>query len=58
MERDTSNPEVMDGLMGHAMTSWHIGDEGMHVELDDGRMVIFSGMFVIAVYEPEEQRLH
>lgn len=48
----------MNGLMGRTLKGWHLGEEGMHFDLDDGRTVIFSGVFVIAVMNAEEPCLH
>ena len=44
--------------MGRTLKGWHIGDGGIHFDLDDGRVVIFSGSFVVAVYQAEENVLH
>ena len=53
-----SNAEVLNGIIGRSLVSWHVGEGGIHFNLDDGRIVIFSGAFVIAVYAAEENVLH
>ena len=57
-EQDPSNDALLNGLMGRALVNWHVGDGGMHFALDDGRIVIFSGVFAIAVMQAEENVLH
>ena len=58
MESSLQNEEVLDGLVGRRLVAWHLGDGGIHFDMDDGKVVIFSGAFVIAVMAAENERLH
>lgn len=57
-EIDHVEAEVLDTLMGHAISGWHLGDGGIHFDLDDGRVVIFAGVFILSVLQAEEPCLH
>lgn len=49
---------VMDGILGHVIDRYQVTPEGMHFFLDDGRIVLFAGTFIIAVYTAEAHRVH
>lgn len=44
--------ETMDGMLGCTMVSWGRDDDGLHITLDDGRVLIFIG--ILAIYRPAE----
>lgn len=55
-----ANQEVLDSLKGRAIRDWHLGEGGMHMEMDDGRIVVFAAsnnLLIIAVYA-EEHAVH
>lgn len=58
METDQTNFDVLNGIMGRALVGWHLGDGGIHFDLDDGRVLVLAGAFVVAVYAAEENVLH
>lgn len=49
---------ILQSMLGRAITNYHMGEDGLHFELEDGRTVIFAGVFVIGVMEADEQVLH
>ena len=49
---------ALDGIMGRCLMEWHIGDDGLHFDLDDGKVLILTGAFVVAVMKPVECPLH
>ena len=57
IQQDT-NEVLLDSIKGRKLVDWHIGDGGIHFDLDDGKVVIFSGAFVIAVMCAENEVLH
>ncbi|OGT57542.1 MAG: hypothetical protein A3E01_08370 [Gammaproteobacteria bacterium RIFCSPHIGHO2_12_FULL_63_22] len=57
-QTSTADEAVLNGIMGHALTSWELGDGGMHFALDDGRQIIFARSFVIAVIVPKAAVVH
>ena len=46
---------VMDGVVGRTLTGWKQCEGGMHFTLDDGRVLIVAGSFVLAVFRPVEK---
>ena len=55
------DPEVLDGIRGHRIEDCRIGNGGLHMELDDGRYVVFAlvdGLLVIGVYGDSEHVIH
>lgn len=58
---DEANSEVLDGLLGRSIQDWNVGDGGMHLELDDGRVVVFAvvgGLLVVGVYSGADSAIH
>lgn len=55
---DIYSEETLNGLIGRSLRDWHLGDDGIHFSLDDGRILIFAGRFAIAVLQAEEPCLH
>ena len=41
--------DFMDSISGHVINGGDITDDGMHIFLDDGRVVIFTGQFMAFV---------
>lgn len=50
--------DTMNSILGRCLVGWRMGDDGMHFTLDDGRMLIFTGVFEIAVYSAEDTVVH
>ena len=48
----------LDGIMGRCLVEWHIGEDGLHFDLDDGKVLILTGAFIIAIMKPDECPLH
>ena len=49
---------VMNGLVGRTLTGWQQCEGGMHFTLDDGRVLLFVGAFVISVFKPGPTSVH
>lgn len=49
--------EVMDHLSGTKISGGARTDEGMHVYLDDGRVLVFVGEFVMGVMVLDQRQL-
>ena len=49
---------ALDSIIGRCLMEWHIGDDGLHFDLDDGKVLILTGAFVVAVMKPIECPLH
>ena len=54
---DTDN-EVMSSIVGRSIQQYWITPEGLHFNLDDGRVVVFAGNFVVAVVHQYEPTVH
>lgn len=54
------NPEqVLDQLEGATIVSWSCDDEeGMHLVMQDGRVLVIAGMFALSVLPMDKERLH
>ena len=48
---------LIQSITGSGILGGDIGDGGFHLYLDDGRIVVFTGMFVIGVLSAEERVL-
>ena len=55
---NTSDKRVMDGLIGRLIVGWNMQDDGMHLDLDDGRIIVLSGVFALAVFTPQATNVH
>lgn len=55
---NTSDETVMNGLLGRLIVGWNMQDDGMHFELDDGRSIVLTGVFCLAVFTPTEKNIH
>lgn len=53
MELDTE--KVIAAVVGRTILSAECGDGGMHLKLDDGYCVIFTGAFIVGVVEINKQ---
>ena len=49
--------EVMEHLSGSVISAGERTDEGMHVYLEDGRVLVFVGDFVMAVMVVDKSSL-
>ena len=49
---------VLNGTIGRTLTGWQQCEGGMHFVLDDGRVLMVVGKFVIAVFKPELGSVH
>ena len=58
MDDLTTVEEVMEYLSGSVIVSGERTDEGMHVHLKDGRILVFIGDFVMGVLVADERVLN
>lgn len=49
--------EVMEALQGARITGGERTDDGLHVYLDDGRLLVFAGEFILYVGIEKKQSL-
>jgi len=49
--------DVMEHLSGSVISHGERTDEGMHVYLEDGRVLVFAGDFVMAVLVIDKKNL-
>jgi hypothetical protein len=49
--------EVMEALQGARITGGERTDDGLHVYLDDGRLLLFTGEFLLYVGIPNKGTL-
>ena len=52
--RITDAEELMHSIAGLRVKDGHETADGLHINLEDGRCLIFAGQFVIAVYKTEQ----
>jgi hypothetical protein len=45
-------------LEGAGIDHCEITEDGMHIVLEDGRILILTGAFVVGLFRPEEGSLH
>lgn len=50
---EESADSLLESLKGGTIQDGGLTDEGLHICLEDGRVIIFSGTFVIGVVRPE-----
>ena len=53
-----SADELMTRLAGSRIKGGMETSDGLHIYLEGGRILIFTGEFVMAVYREEEDRVH
>ena len=53
-----ADEKVLKGILGRTLADWKLCDDGMHFTLDDGTILIFAGMFSIAVFRPTKDIIH
>ena len=49
---------VLNTLLGRELTAWELCDGGMHFQLDDGRTLILTGSFALAVFKTMPKVVH
>lgn len=49
---------ILNSMVGRVVADFHIGEDGLHFHMEDGRTVIFAGVFVIGMLEADEKVLH
>lgn len=47
--------ELMEAVMGQRIVYGEETDDGMHFNLEDGRVLIFTGEFVVSIYNAASQ---
>lgn len=52
------NEIVMNGVIGCSLTGWSMQDDGMHFDLDDGRVIVIAGVFALVVFNPRAEVFH
>ena len=55
---NTSDETVMNGLLGRSIVGWSMQDDGMHFDLDDGRVIVVAGVFALSVFTPRATNVH
>lgn len=55
---DGEEPEVLTDLKGRRIRAVTVTEDGMHIDLDDGRTVVIAGSFCVAVMAPRDMALH
>ena len=53
----TSPAEFMESIRGHAIDGGDFTQDGMHLFLDDGRVIVLTGTFVAFVGSFQKQTL-
>ena len=48
---DLDVDRVIASVTGHQIVGGDVGEGGLHLQLDDGRVLIFTGVFVVALVE-------
>lgn len=48
---------ILEQAKGHAISGGEVTHDGLHFTLDDGKTIIISGEFVIAIYRVEPATL-
>lgn len=54
---DLDPERLIPALIGRSIIGADVGDSGFHMALDDGRVLICTGMFVIALMPAEKATL-
>lgn len=49
--------EVMEHLSGSIISGGEVTDEGMHIHLKDGRILVFIGEFVMGVMVLDKRQI-
>jgi hypothetical protein len=49
--------EVLESLKHAVIEGGGLTDEGLHIFLEDGRVVVFYGQFILGVVRPETKTL-
>lgn len=52
-----TGPEFMDSITGRTISGGNVTDDGVHFFLDDGRVVIMTGAFLVFVGNLEKRTL-
>lgn len=52
------NAEILDTMLGRQIESWSEGDDGIHLNLSDGKIAIISGSFWIALVNYSDGSVH
>jgi hypothetical protein len=53
-----SAEDLMQGLSGSRILGGMETEDGLHIHLEGGKVLIFTGQFVIAVYKNDETVVH
>ena len=55
----TATDRLLDSLEGAVIVSGHVEeDEGMHIVLQDGRVLIVAGVFALSLMRFDTEKLH
>lgn len=49
---------IIESLRGAVIAEGSLTDEGLHFVLEDGRIVVFAGSFILGVARPDKQTLN
>ena len=50
-----SGQELMAAIAGQRIVTGEETDDGMHLKLEDGRVLIFTGEFIVSIYNASHQ---
>ena len=48
---------VLESLKGSTIQEGGVTEDGLHILLEDGRVVIFCGQFIFGITRPDKQTL-
>lgn len=54
---DLDPDRLIPALIGRSIVSGDVGESGFHLDLDDGRTLVFTGVFAIGLLDSVEQTL-
>lgn len=54
---DLDPDRLIEHATGRVIVGGDVGEGGLHLYLDDGRMLIFTGMFITALMDIEKRTL-
>jgi len=50
-------PAMLDAITGRVIVGGELTDDGMHINLDDGRILIFDGDFIVGLAQINRKAL-
>lgn len=50
--------EVLDSIKNAVILSGELSEDGLHFYLDDGRVIVFYGQFILGVARPDKSTIN